>query len=149
METFSQNFVRYVNRCSAHCHALTPDKRTLIAPYGTKWVKADDAYVRQLAQLDVDYIAYQDEVGVRKTKAADTCPLFEALKKAHDAAGRAQLWADVEIFDFEGDVYKSALIPAAADRVKVQLENVAPFVEKILVYQYLGLMDPASFRKLL
>ena len=147
-ETFSQDFVKYVNRCSAHCHALTPKKQTLIAPYGTRWVKADDTYVRQLAQLDVDFIAYQDEVGVRKTKAEDTRAQFEALKKAHDAAGRAQLWADVEIFDFEGDVYKSALIPAPAERVKKQLENVAPFVDKILVYQYLGLMNPATFKRL-
>lgn len=148
-ETFSQNFVKYVNRCSAHCHALTPHKRTLIAPYGTRLVKADDAYVQQLAQLDVDFIAYQDEVGVRKSKVEDTRALFEALKKAHDAAGRAQLWADVEIFDFEGDVYKSALIPAPADRVKRQLENVAPFVDKILVYQYLGLMTPTTFERLM
>lgn len=147
-DKFSQEFVKYVNRCSAHCHALTPHKRTLIAPYGTRWVKADDAYVRQLAALDVDFIAYQDEVGVRKVKVDDTCFSFEALKKAHDAAGRARLWADVEIFDFEGDVYKSALIPAPVERVKKQLENVAPFVDKILVYQYLGLMNPATVERL-
>lgn len=139
---FSQEFVSYVNRCAAHCHALTPNKKTLIAPYGTRFVKADDAYIRQLANMDVDFIAYQDEVGVRKTKPEDTRAYFEALKKAHDAAGRAKLWADVEVFDFEGDVYKSALIPASFDRVRVQLENAAPYVDKILVYQYLGLMNP-------
>ena len=141
---FSDVFMGYVNRCSAFCRGLTPGKKTLIAPYGTRFVQADDAYVRQLEALDVDFIAYQDEVGVRKTNAADTKPLFEALKKAHDAAGRAKLWADVEIFDFEGDVYKSALIPAPFDRVRTQLENVAPYVENILVYQCLGLMNPAD-----
>ena len=145
---FSQDFLKYVNRCSVYCHTLTPHKRTLIAPYGTRWVKADDAYVRQLAEMDVDFIAYQDEVGVRKSKVEDTRPLFEALKNAHDRAGRSRLWADVEIFDFEGDVYRSALIPAPAERVKKQLENVAPFVDKILVYQYLGLMNPTNFKKL-
>ena len=37
---------------------------------------------------------------------------FEKLKIAHDKAGRSQLWADIELFDFEGIVYNSALIPA-------------------------------------
>jgi len=143
-ECFSEEFFRYVNRCSAHCHALTPEKKTLIAPFGTKLVNADDAYVRQLADMDVDFIAYQDEVGVRKTAAADSSRYFEALKRAHDRAGRSKLWADVEIFDFEGDVYKSALIPADFDRIRIQLENVTPYVDKILVYQYLGLMNPSD-----
>ena len=141
-ERFSEEFVNYVNRCAEQCHLLTPQKKTLIAPYGTRFVQADDAYVRQLEFMDVDFIAYQDEVGVRKVKVEDTRASFEALKKAHDRAGRAKLWADVEVFDFEGDVYKSALIPAPFDRVKTQLENVAPFVDRILVYQYLGLMNP-------
>ena len=143
-ETFSEDFVKYVNRCSQFCRSLTPNLKTLIAPYGTKFVKADDAYIRQLEQLDVDFIAYQDEVGVRKTKPEDTRAYFEALKYAHDKAGRARLWADVEIFDFEEDVYKSALIPAPYERIQIQLDNVAPFVDKILVYQYLVLMNPAD-----
>lgn len=143
-ESFSEDFVRYVNRCSAICHKLTPGKKTLIAPYGTRFVRADEAYVQQLKVLDVDFIAYQDEVGVRKTAPENTKVYFEALKKAHDAADRSKLWADVEVFDFEGDVYKSALIPADFDRIKMQLANVAPYVETILVYQYLGLMNPAA-----
>ena len=141
---FSEDFLRYVNRCSAFCHQLTPEKKTLIAPYGTKFVKADEAFVQQLRELDVDFIAYQDEVGVRKTKPEDTKAYFEALKKAHDAAGRAKLWADVEIFAFEEEVYKSALLPADFERVKLQLANVEPFVDTILVYQYLGLMNPGD-----
>lgn len=139
---FSEEFFRYVNRCSAHCHSLTPGKKTLIAPYGTRFIRVDDAYIGQLAELDVDFIAYQDEVGVRKTIAEDTRPLFEALKKMHDAAGRSRLWADIELFDFEGEVYQSALIPASWERIAKQLENAAPYVDKILVYQYLGLMNP-------
>lgn len=145
---FSKDFINYVNLCSARCHELTPDKKTLIAPYGTNLVYANNRFIRQLAELDVDFIAYQDEVGVKKTKVDRTKRLFEKLKIAHDKAGRSQLWADIELFDFEGMVYKSALLPAPFERIKQQIENVAPYADKILGYQYLGLMnspDSSSF----
>ena len=141
---FSGDFVKYVNLCSAHCHSLTPDKKTLIAPYGTNLALANNRYVRCLSELDVDFIAYQDEVGVKKTKVDRTKHIFEKLRKAHDKAGRAQLWADIELFDFEGMVYKSALIPAKFERIEKQINNVAPYVDKILCYQYLGIMNPTD-----
>ena len=141
---FSGDFVKYVNLCSAHCHSLTPDKKTLIAPYGTNLALANNRYVRCLSELDVDFIAYQDEVGVKKTKVDRTKRIFEKLRKAHDKAGRSQLWADIELFDFEGMVYKSALVPADFERIRKQIENVAPYADKILSYQYLGIMNPVD-----
>ncbi len=140
---FSKDFVKYVNLCSAQCYSLTPDKKTLIAPFGTNLALANEGYVRRLAEMDVDFIAYQDEVGVKKTPVARTEKIFEKLRKAHDKAGRAQLWADIELFDFEGVVYNSALLPAPFERIKKQLENAAPYCDKILCYQYLGIMNPA------
>lgn len=138
---FSKDFTKYVNLCSARCRELTPDKKILIAPYGTNLALANDRFVRTLAELDVDFIAYQDEVGVRKTKVDRTARIFEKLRKAHDKAGRAELWADIELFDFEGVIYKSALIPAPFERIQKQIENVAPYADKILCYQYPGLMN--------
>ena len=139
---FSKDFIKYVNLCSARCRELTPEKKTLIAPYGTNLVLSSDYFVRSLAETDVDFIAYQDEVGVKKTKVDRTEKIFERLRRAHDKAGRAELWADIELFDFEGMVYKSALIPAPFERIKKQIENAAPYADKILSYQYLGLMNP-------
>lgn len=141
---FSKSFTEYVNLCSRECRILTPDKKTLIAPYGTNLALANGKYVKNLMELDVDFIAYQDEVGVRKTPVARTERIFEKLRKAHDKAGRSQLWADIELFDFEGMVYKSALIPADIERITRQIENVAPYCDKILSYQYLGIMNPAD-----
>lgn len=141
---YPDEFMHYVNLCSARCHLLTPAKKTLIAPYGTNLVVSDDYFVRQLAELDVDFVAYQDEVGVQKTKVDMTKQFFEKLKIAHDKAGRSELWADIELFDFEGTVYESALIPAPFERIKKQIENVAPYCDKILGYQYLGLMNPSD-----
>jgi len=138
---FADIFIDYVNSCSTEAHRLTPKAKTLIAPYGTRNVAADDAYVRQMENLDVDYIAYQDEVGVEKTRVEESAGFFENLYKVHQKAGRSALWADVEVFRFEGKVYNSALLPAPPERVKAQLEAVSPYVEKILIYQYLGLLN--------
>jgi hypothetical protein len=134
-------FIEYVNSCSSEARRLTPDAKTLIAPYGTRLVKANDLFVKQLEQLDVNYIAYQDEVGVNKTKVDESAGFFENLNKVHTKAGRSKLWADVEFFSFEGQTYKSALVPAPWERVKQQLAAVSPFVEKIFIYQYIGLVN--------
>ncbi len=138
---YSPDFIEYVNQCSHLARQLTPHAKIMIAPYGTRRAKPDDTYVRQLHQLDVDIIAYQDEVGVRKSKVTETSAFYEGLRRAHDRAGKAKIWADVEIFEFQGEVYKSALMPAPFSRVIQQLQAVSPWVEKILVYQYLGMMN--------
>lgn len=138
---FSEEFIRYVNTCSHLARKLTPRAQILIAPYGTRIAVPDDKYVRQLETLDVDIIAYQDEVGVQKSTPSETPRFYEGLRKAHDRARRSVIWADVEIFKFEGTVYKSPLLPAPFSRVLRQLEAVSPWVEKILVYQYQGMMN--------
>ena len=138
---YDDSFINYVNISSAEAAKLTPKAKTLIGPYGTRNVKADERYVRQIEQLDVDFIAYQDEIGVEKTKVEESAGFFERLYKLHKKAAKSSLWADVEIFRFEGEVYKSALLPAPAERVIQQLEAVSPFVEKILIYQYTGMMN--------
>jgi Domain of unknown function (DUF4434) len=141
---YSEEFIHYVNGCSRLARRLMPSAKILIAPYGTRVAVPDDKYVRQLESLDVDVIAYQDEVGVRKSTPEETPSFYEGLRKAHDKAQRAAIWADVEIFQFEGPVYKSALLPAPFSRVVRQLESVSPWVDKILVYQYQGMMNKPS-----
>ncbi|MBQ3094742.1 MAG: DUF4434 domain-containing protein, partial [Clostridia bacterium] len=59
----------------------------------------------------------------------------------HDKAGRAALWADMEAFEFEGNVYSSALIPATIERLERQIESIAPYVDEILIYQYQGMFN--------
>lgn len=139
--TIDETTISYVNRCTAKAKELTPHSVNLIAPYGTKSIRTDDTYVRQLERLDIDIIAYQDEIGVKKTKAGTAGKYFEALYKVHTKAGRSRLWADMEIFEFEKDVYASALVPASFERILSQMEDISPFVENILIYQYIGIMN--------
>ncbi len=138
---YTDFFIDYVNTSSAEANKLTPKAKSLIGPYGTRHVKADDEFVRQLEQLNVDFIAYQDEIGVQKTHVEESAAFYEQLYKLHKKAAKAKLWADVEVFRFEGKVYNSALLPASPERVIAQLEAVSPYVEKILIYQYGGLIN--------
>jgi len=138
---YAPEFIHYVNALSYQARQLKPAAPIMIAPYGTRNAIPDDAYVRQLDAMDVDIVAYQDEVGVRKSKATETAALYRGLRKAHDRSDKAKIWADVEVFEFEREVYKSALIPASFDRVLKQLSAVSPWVDEILIYQYLGLMN--------
>lgn len=138
---FSDNFVKYVETYSAFAHSLDATKKKLIAPFGTNKVITDDAYVRQLEKLPVDIVAYQDEVGVRKSTPQQTAIYYEALRKAHDRAGRSALWCDMEVFEFEGNVQTSPLIPAPIDRIRQQLKSVSPFVDEVLIYQYQGMFN--------
>ena len=137
---FRPVFLDYVDRYARFFRALDKTKPILIAPYGTNKIAADDTFAGQLSQMDVDYIAYQDEVGVQKSTENQTAEYYGNLKKAHDRAGRAKLWADIEMFDFEGQVYRSALLPAAMERIKKQIEAVSPSVDKILCYAYPGML---------
>ena len=145
---FTDDFIAYVNACTREARRLTPKAKTLIAPYGTNRAVCDDRFVRQLEQLEVDIIAYQDEVGCLRMSPAQSAVAFEKLRRAHNRAPQRALWADVETFAWEGppNQQTSPLIPAPFSRVKQQLEAVSPFVDEILIYQYQGLMNKAGTR---
>lgn len=113
----------------------------MIAPYGTFRVKTDDTYLDQLSRLDVDIIAYQDEIGVRKSNIEWTPKYFESLRKAHDKVGRSKIWADMEVFQFEGPIYTSALLPAPFERIKAQLQGIQDFVDEVMIFEYPGLFS--------
>jgi hypothetical protein len=139
-EYFPEEYIAYANTMARHCRSAAA-KPVLIAPYGTRTVVGDDRYVEQLRRLEVDFIAYQDEVGVQKTEPGELRQIFATLRRAHDQAGKP-LWADVEVFAFEGQVYGSPLVAAPFYRVRVQIESISPYAEKLLCYQYPGMMNP-------
>lgn len=138
---FADEYLEYARNLADRCRSLAPQSKVLLAPYGTRTVVPDERYVEQLRALGVDYIAYQCEVGVRKTRPDELPGIFANLRRAHDAAG-VPLWVDLEIFTFEGETYRSPLLPAPFERIRQQLEAVSPYVEKVLCYQYLGMMNP-------
>lgn len=145
---FADAFVAYVNASSREARRLTPRAKTLTAPYGTNRAVCDDTFTRQLEKLDIDIVAYQDEVGCMRMTPGESARAFLALRQAHDRVPQRALWADVETFAWEGPPNKqtSPLIPAPWERVRGQLEAVSPHVDAILIYQYQGLMNRARSR---
>lgn len=138
---FLQFFIDYVNEYRAFLRSLTPGKPLLIAPYGVAKITFDEAFTEQLRSIDCDFIAWQDGVGIANGGAEAAGEAFRQLRKAHDAAGRARLWADMEVFRFEGAAYRSALIPADPQRIRAQLDAISPHVEKVLIYQFQGNLE--------
>ena len=54
-------------------------------------MQADEAFARQLEALEVDIVAYQDEIGVQKSTVEQTPGYYEALRRVHDQASSATL----------------------------------------------------------
>ncbi len=145
---FADEFIDYVQTCSREARVLTPKAKTLTAPYGTSHAVCDDRFVRQLEKLDVDIIAYQDEVGCLRMGPEESARAFDTLRRAHARVPQRALWADVEVFAWEGEpnLPDSPLIPAPWKRVQQQLEAVSQSVDVILIYQYQGLMNKRGSR---
>ena len=138
MPYFDEKFVKYMNECSHIAKSLMPASVNMIAPYHIKAEKADDNFVRQLERMNIDIIAYQDGVGVNSVKLGEAGKYFESLYKAHQKASRARIWADMEVFYFEKGT-KDNLLPADFEtRIIHQMKDISPFVDKILIYQYIG-----------
>ena len=137
---FDEGFIEYMNDCARVAKMLTPACVNLIAPYNIKVEKCDDKFVKQLERMNIEIIAYQDGIGVNSTKLGEPAKYFEDLYNAHQKASRARIWADMELFYFE-DKTKGNLLPADFTRILKQMEDLSPFVDKILCYQYIGQMN--------
>lgn len=132
---FPDHYIAYANEMADFLRKIGPQK-VLIAPYGTRSVTGDDRFVAQLRSLEVDYIAYQDEIGVDRTTFEAVDATFARLREAHDRAGKP-LWSDLELFKFAGKV----LHPGPFERVRRQLEILSTYSDKVLCYQFLGMMN--------
>lgn len=135
---YKDSYLAYVADCNKLARELTPKARTLIAPYGTRRVADDEEYRKQLRALDVDIIAYQDEVGCHRVGAFDNPWVYRRLRRIHDDVPKVKLWADMETFSLP------KFVPAPFARVRTQIEGLSPFVDTILIYRYQSTLAPTE-----
>lgn len=127
---YSDEFIRYVNTRSRLARRLTPRAKILIAPYGTRVAVADDKNLRQLESLDVDFIAYQDEVGVWKSTPEETPRFYEGLRKVHDPVHRSATWARIWDFRISGSRLQECAASSTFLHVLRQFETVSTWVKR-------------------
>ena len=147
---FPKHAVDAVNALVERAHKLTPGKKTLISPYGLGLSDfSHPEYEKTLAQLKVDIIAYQDEVGcVREaTPLPELRRNWQQLRAVHDKIG-IEMWANCETFTWERGTNDrtSALIPAAYQRLLAQqVAASVGGVDKIVSFMFYGIIEnPAS-----
>ncbi len=127
--------------------ALTPDLPRLGSPFflgGNCYVASEERLVEELKRLGLTVIAYQDGVGCGSGRATPVPPennrrLYAALRAAHDRAG-VTLWANTEAFVFENAIWAQPLLPAPFERLRRQIEEAAPHVDRIVSYTVPGLL---------
>lgn len=139
--------VEAVNALTRHARELTPEAKILISPYGifnSDFSHPD--YARQIGRLEVDIIAYQDEVGCVRERF----PLprlrenWKRLAEIHSTLP-IEMWANCENFTWERGTNDrtSALIPAAPERFRAQLEAASQAgVARIISFMMCGIFDP-------
>ena len=142
--------VEAVNALTARARELTPEKKILISPYGIFNSDFNDPrYEQQLSRLNVDIIAYQDEVGCVRERYPLTRlrENWKKLRTIHDKTG-VQMWANCETFAWEKGTNdrSSALIPAPFPRILSQMATAtAGGAERIVSFIMCGLFeDPSS-----
>lgn len=142
--------VEAVNALAGRARELTPGKRILISPYGIFNSDFDDPrYETQICRLEVDIIAYQDEVGCVRERYPLTRlrENWKKLRKIHDKTD-IQMWANCESFAWEGNTNDrtSALIPASFSRfLAQQVAASSAGADRIISFIFSGIYDdPAS-----
>ena len=138
--------VEAVNALTQRARELTPGKRVLISPYGIFKSDFDDpAFEKQISRLEVDIIAYQDEVGCLR----EEYPLsrlkenWKKLRAIHDRLN-IEMWANCETFTWEKGTNdrSSALVPASFSRVLSQMSAASVAgADRIISFIVCGMWD--------
>jgi hypothetical protein len=108
-----------------------------------------DPLLRQLEQLNVDIFAYQDHAGFEKVypdlNFYEAAEGYKLIKPLHEKLGQ-QMWVNCEVFEYTEKRPDGRRIctPCEFERLERQLGVAAPIADKLIIYQYQGLMNKRS-----
>jgi hypothetical protein len=139
-----------LDRVAQAVHTALPGKQLALSPFFNTDLSLSGAepfgdmlqYALQNSGLDI--LILQDGVGVEPdtltTTNDEVSEYFVAARQAADAAGKS-FWGNVEIFTNLGTRNSPQLVSSSMDKVRLQLETIAPFVDKIVSFEF-HYMDP-------
>lgn len=135
-----------INRLTATAHEITPGKKTLVSPWGIYGADLDNPkFAENLSKIDVDIIAYQDEVGcVRETFPINRMKHnFRKLGKIHEKLG-IEFWVNIESFTWDRGTnnWYSSLIPAQFGRYLSQIVSASQSgAKRIISFAVYGMYE--------
>ena len=139
------------HRLSDHCRSLSKDepKPVALSPFHTGRVppsEIEKLYRDLLRGSGVNIVMLQDGVGARgwDDRMADmVVPYFEAMERAC-WANHVEFWANIECFKLVSRTSSGPkeFAPADAQRLSRQLTAVAPFVRRIVTFDFFHYMSP-------
>lgn len=135
-EQARKDIVHFFKEFKAYVNKIAPDKPVMLATNSHNLRGAEDTYRKLLPNLDILCpFAFHRMLPTDLTGEQAAAKLQELCNEAG-----SHLWMDMEIFDFaEGN----ALVPRSIDGVISDLHRFPNF-EKILCYQYPGLLNSPS-----
>ena len=130
----------YFGDMSNHCKALSGGKLITFAPFYSGSMKMDrlrSVYTSLLDGAGIDVMMLQDGVGARgwdKQLEKKIVPYFRMFEKVCDSS-HVELWCDLESFTQESESTDVA-------RISRQLRAVAPYVRRIVTFDFFHYMSP-------
>jgi hypothetical protein len=140
--------VEKTSRFVKSIRARVPGAKLMMSPahLGRPRPEQMEPLLRQLEQLNVDIVAYQDHAGFEKLYPdldfREAAAGYALLKPLHEKAGQ-QLWVNCEVFEYseQRPDGRRVCTPCAFERLQRQLLAAAPVADKLIIYQYQGLMN--------
>lgn len=94
-----------------------------------------------LQEVDIDVLMLQDGVGSDTKRIDKILPHYEMVQKVAKENG-IEFWSDLEVFHVE--VQDGPAQPADIKKVTRQLETQAPYVDRIVIFDWLHYMSPLA-----
>lgn len=126
---------------------LTPDLSVILSPFMNSQRCTAEAHakvwggiLRNAHLKDGDILAPQDCVGSGFLKPEETAQWFKALAAVIPASPKINFWANIESFD------QRFWTTAPLNRIKMQADNVAPYVSDMITFAYSHYYSPERIR---
>ena len=118
---------------------LLPGKPIIMSPSSKYFEGKDDDFIACWKNLfsvaAPDILAPQDSIGCGGSNLANQSAMWALWKKLADETG-CRLWANIELFERRIFGGEDPFDAASPERVKMQLANVADYVEKCVCWEF-------------